>query len=465
MNFSKSFLRGVAALTLIPLLGLGCKNTIPAGADKPIRLVMWGVFDTDSDYAGVIAAYRAEHPNISIEYVKYRVEEYDTQLLNAFAEDRGPDIFMVHNTAVQKWLPKIVPLPPSITLPVWTTSGTIKKETTVTMVATRSMSASDMARMFPDVVVKDAVVPTLVDEATGTKADRIYGIPTSIDTLALYTNRDLLSAAGIPEPPKDWTTFSADVEKLTKLSTDGAILQSGAALGTSNNIERPSDVLSLLMMQSGAQMTDEFGNATFEQVPAGGNSDNPPAVMATRFYTDFANPTRKSYTWSSAMPNSFEAFATGKTAMMLGYNYHLPLLKARAPKLNFDVSTVPQLQTGGGISFANYWLNTVSKKSKSPGAAWSFVQFLADPTHVTPYLKATGKPPALKTLAAASTEDALLSVWNSQVMTSKSWYHGLNSPAADDALKTLIDVFLAGNIEKPLLPVQEASAKITQTMR
>ncbi|MEI8342727.1 MAG: extracellular solute-binding protein, partial [Verrucomicrobiota bacterium] len=278
-------------------------------------------------------------------------------------------------------------------------------------------------------------------------------------------NKDLFSAAGIADPPKDWDTFSKDSAKLTKLSTEGAVLQSGAAMGTSANIDRSVDILSLLMMQSGAQMTDEFGAATFQDMPAGMTAVNPPALTAVRFYTDFANPTRTVYTWSPTMPNSFEAFATGKTAMMIGYNYHLPLIKARAPKLNFDVSNVPQLQEHGGINFANYWLYTVAKKSKNPDGAWSFIQFLTNPQYVGAYLKATNKPPALKALAVLDSDDPYLPFWNSQILSARSWYRGVNPVAAEDVMKTLIDTYLTGGFTDLLEPINLASEKVTQTIR
>ncbi|MEI7741654.1 MAG: extracellular solute-binding protein [bacterium] len=462
---TRSLTRLVALITLIPLLGLGCKASIPAGASTPIKLTFWGVFDDASAYGTLIKNYRGQHQNVSIEYRKFRIEEYDRELLNAFAEDRGPDIFMIHNTSIPSWFSKITPLPPSITMPVWSEQGSIKKEIVVTMVPSASMTATQMRRTFPDVVARDAVIPTLVDERTGTKADRIYGIPTSIDTMALFYNKDLLSAAGIAEPPADWATFSEDVQKITKINPEGGIIQSGAAIGTSSNVERSTDLLALLMMQSGAVMTDDFGRPTFDQLPLIQGSTESPGAAATRFYTQFASPTRTTYTWSPSMPNSFEAFAAGKTAMMFGYSYHLPLIKARAPKLNFDVTSMPQLQPDSPTYYANYWLNSVSKKSKNVGPAWSFVQFLADPANVPTYLAATGKPPALRTLATVKTEDPYLPIWNNQVLTARSWYRGKDTATMEAAMKTLIDQYLAGGFEDVNAPVSEAVKKITQTLQ
>ena len=40
------------------------------------------------------------------------------------------------------------------------------------------------------------------------------------------------------------------------------IIQSAAAIGTTDNVERSTDILGVLMMQNGTQMTDENGMAS-----------------------------------------------------------------------------------------------------------------------------------------------------------------------------------------------------------
>ncbi len=93
--------------------------------------------------------------------------------------------------------------------------------------------------------------------------ERVFGLPLGVDTLAVFYNRDLLNAAGIATPPATWTQFQEAVVKLTRVSAGDVIAQSGAALGTSRNVERAFDILSLLMLQNGTEMTDVRGFANF----------------------------------------------------------------------------------------------------------------------------------------------------------------------------------------------------------
>jgi len=459
---TRTFSRALAVMILLPLFGLGCKPSIPPEAQLPINLKIWGVFDDEAAYASIIRNYRSLHTNISVEYRKFRPEEYERELLNAFAEDRGPDIFMFHNTSLPAQISKIVPAPATVTLPYFTETGTIKKETVIEMKTTPMMTPSQMRRQFADVVGLDAISSTLVDERTGARADKIYGMPMSVDTMALYYNKNLFNAAGIPEPPTNWDEFKNAVIKLTKIDNQGTILQSGAAIGGTNNVERYFDILSTLMMQGGAAMTDDVGNVTFDREQPG--RDTNPAGDAVNFYASFANPQLETYTWTSREQNSLDAFIAGRTAMFFGYSYHLPLIKARAPKLSFDIASMPQIAGNPRINYANYWLMTVSKKSRNSGAAWDFIQFASSADQVKPYLGVMSKPTALKSLINFQKEDSTIGVFVDQVLTARNWYHGRDVAAAEAAMGELITNVLQSKFERLIEALNFTAAKINQTI-
>lgn len=442
-------------------LGFGCKGESPeiAAAAKPVTIQIWGVFDDQDAYSQIIADYKIAHPYASVVYKKFRPEEYERELLNALAEDRGPDVFMMHNTWVQGYRTKIAPLPKSVNIAELVIKGTVKKEQVYELHAKPSVSVRQFQSAFPDQVVRDAVISEKTDSGT---LESIAGLPLSVDTLALYWNRPLLNAAGVSEPPKTWTDFQNVVKKITKADAQGEITQSGAALGSSQNVERSTDILSLLMMQNGAIMTDENGFPTFEQMPPGlGGRDLPPGTEAAIFYTDFANPNKEVYTWSEKQPSSLDAFVTGKTAMFFGYSWHLPLIRARAPKLKFGIA--PATQTGElEKNFANYWLYTVSKKSKHQNIAWDFIQFMTAEKEAKKYLETTKRPTALRSLIPSQAEDVDLGVFANQILTSESWYRGADVEAAEKAMSDLIDALLAG--EKPQEAINTASDRVSQTI-
>lgn len=447
--------------------GFGCKlvDKKTQEAMKPITLNYWRVWDGPDAFEEIIANYKKLHPFVTVNYRKLRYDEYEQELLNALAEDKGPDIFSVHNTWLGKYQNKIAPMPEAITMAYPVVKGTIKKEVIPELRTTKSISLKEIKNNFVDAVYDDVVIKTK-DEKTKEIKERVYGLPLSVDTLAMFYNKDLFNNAGIAQTPAYWNKeFQGDVKKLTKQDIKGQFLQSGAALGGSGNIERSSDILSVLMMQNGAQMMDDAGRATFDRVPSSLKDQNyNPGMEALRFYSDFANPAKEIYSWNAQMDDSLKIFSEGRLAMMFGYSYHLPTIKAQAPKLNFAIAKLPQIEGNSQtLNYANYWVETVSAKSAYTNEAWDFIQFAAKAEQVKTYLDKTKKPTALRSLVAEQIDDLDIGIFAEQVLTAKSWYKGADSAAMEQIFGEMIDATVAG--QQKLEDIIELGArKIQQTV-
>ncbi|MDD2354183.1 MAG: extracellular solute-binding protein [Patescibacteria group bacterium] len=440
--------------------GFGCKvnNGIKIEKMEPVTLSYWRVFEGPDAFDEIIKKYTAMHPSITIDYRKLRYEEYEQELLNALAEDRGPDIFSIHNTWIRKYQTKIEPMPDSTAMVYPVEKGSIKKEIVYEMRTTPSISLREIRDNFVDVVSGDVVL----------EDNKVYGLPLSVDTLAMFYNKDLLNNAGISEPPKYWNReFLQAVKKLTKQDAKKGLIQSGVAMGSSDNIERFSDILSLLMIQNGATMINDDLKVSFQLIPEFAKETNyNPGLEALRFYTDFANPTKESYAWNNEMNNSLEMFINGNLALMFGYAYHIPTIKTAAPKLNFSVSKFPQIEGNPptNINFANYWVETVSKKSKHKNEAWDFIQFMTKAEQAKTYLAKTQKPTALRSLVSEQIKDDVVGVFADQVLTAKSWYKGRNVTAAELAFKEMIDNVLNTNTEDMRKIITNSAVKVQQTI-
>lgn len=436
--------------------GFGCKITDKETQEamKPVTLRFWRVFDGQDAFDQIIANYRTLHPFINIEYRKLRYEEYEAELLNALAEDRGPDIFSIHNTWIKKYQSKLVPMPATITMAYPVTRGTIKKETIPELRTTASLSLKDIRDKFIDTVSYDVI----------SDDQKVYGLPLFVDTLVLLYNRDLFNNAGLSEIPQYWNSeFLQNVKKMTKQNQKGEIIQSGIALGGTTNISRFSDILSLIMMQNGATLLSNK-SILFNQNLPGSNYN--PGVEALRFYTDFANPLKESYTWNSSLPNSLEMFISGQVAMIFAYSYDLPTIKTRAPKLNFSIARVPQIEgtPPTNVNFANYWVEVVSKKSKNVNEAWDFIQFITREDQAKIYLEKTGRPTALKSLIVTQKNNDEIKVFADQLLTAKSWYRGYSPQAAESAFKEMIDTVNSSSGQKLEDIINRAADKLQQTV-
>lgn len=444
---------------VIAVAGFGCTPQESAevkAASQPFALTVWGVWDNPDDIAPVFAAFHQQLPYVAVEYRKFRYEEYEQAILESAVTGTGPDVIALHNTWMLKYQPRLLAAPAALHLVATQTSGPQYQQKTVRVLQdVPGIQPKDVRQKFVDVVAGDAVV-----------GEKVYGLPLSLDTLALFYNKQLLNAAGISAPPKTWEEFKQQVRQLTAQDTEGNIAQAGAALGTSSNVPRSADILALLMLQNGTKMLSGSGQSATFHLPVGqGDSAFVPGADALRFYTDFASPSKEVYSWSAQQSDALQAFAEGKLAFFLGYAYHIPVLRTQAPQLAFGVSTVPQISaTGTKVNFVNYWLYGTMAATKHPNEAWALVQFLGSEEAQKIYSAKAGKPSGLRSLIDAQSQDEKLGAFSSGLLTASSWYHGKNSNAAEAAMKDAIDAVVAGTRDTQAA-LNVAAERVNQTLR
>jgi multiple sugar transport system substrate-binding protein len=447
----------IVFLLFILIFSTACKSpaTNVGQMMQPVTLNWWGVFHNQGDVSDIISAYKARHPHVTIKYRKLRYEEFENELLHALAEDRGPDILSLHHSWLKKYQSKLSPIPTETKMVFMVQSGSIKKEVIPELRTKKSITLQGLKDQFVDVVYSDVVLDA-----------KIYALPLSVDTLALYFNRDLFDQAKIIDVPLYWNRyFQETVKNLTILDPRYNILQSGIAMGGAENIERAFDILSVLMMQNGSEMM--IGDrVTFHQTPSNlATKDYNPGLEALRFYIDFASSNKEVYSWNEDLPNSIEMFAQGKLAMVFAYSYHLPQIRALAPKLNFGISPLPQIENSPKeINYANYWVEAVAQKSKHQNEAWDFLQFATSANQVKTYLNKTNKPTALRSLINEQLEEnEEIEVFINQALTARTWYKGSNSLAAEEAIINMIQEANLGI--NPLMNVLNSAAlKVSQTI-
>ncbi len=373
-----------------------------------VSLEMWGVFDDTDAYRDVINPYLRINPHVKeISYRKMNIDTYEKDILDALASGNGPDIFMMRNSWLPAFANKIVSADSA-------------------MIGERGYRET-----FVDVAANDFL-----------SEGEVYAVPLSVDSLALYYNKDMLNAAGIAAPPRTWQELLQEVRPLTKIDAYGNVIQSAIAMGTAYNVNRSTDILSLLFMQFGAEANSLGQTRT--------DFSSQSATDSMTFYTQFANPSSVYYTWNPRLDYSIDAFYQGKSAMMINYSYQMETIRQKNAKLNFGIAPLPQFENNAPVNFANYWGLAVSKnKEVKPVAAgeqamapagkenelrifeaWQFLSYLAlphagtitltngltknmkeFPLSIDPaqkYLEMTKKPAARRDLIVANQGDVFL---------------------------------------------------------
>ena len=450
----------IAIASFLVLAGLGCKGPSKqeVAATKPIVLEYWTVFDDVDAMQAQIDKYKIERPYLTINLKQLRIDELYPRLLEALAEDKGPDIISVRNRWMRFYQPKLAAMPPAISdTTVRVEKTTLGAQTIVNTITQNLPNTTQIDREYVQAVKSDVVI-----------GNKIYGLPLSIENMALYYNKDLLDRAGVAEPPKNWEDFQAAIKKLTKFDKKtGKILQSGADLGTGNNIPGFEDLLYILFRQSNISFVNKSGFAAFNAPAAGGQTN--PAMSVMNFYTDFANSARDTYTWNEEMDNALDKFVNGSVAFFFGYSYHYSIIKARAPQLNVVILPMLQLNPEQPINAANYWVQAVLDKSKHKNEAWGLLNFLAHSKATKEYLDQSGRPSALRTYIAGQLDNTELFPFVSQVLIADSWYKGKDYDAAVKALGDMAHEWLlpppqAGReLEWKQEVLNRAAAKFNQT--
>ena len=122
------------------------------------ELNMYVIYDNTDDFTEQLQAFQSANPNVKVNIKKFvNLDEYQNQIVNEIAEGDGPDVFMAHNSWVAPNYKKLLPMP--LDLPVVVTP-----------------------EQFRQGFFQAAQDDLIIDE-------KIYGMPLSIDNLAVYYNK------------------------------------------------------------------------------------------------------------------------------------------------------------------------------------------------------------------------------------------------------------------------------------
>lgn len=383
-------------------------------------LEFWGLYDDLAVWQPVFDAYKKNNnSNISFNYVRMNPDTYEQDLIEALASGKTPDIIMFHSSWLPKHGNKIFPLPETL------------------------MTLRTFQEIFPDVATIDFV-----------SKNKIYALPVWTDVLVMFYNKDLFNTAGIATPPKTWDSFIGAVQKLSEKDKFGNLVKSGASIGTGNNVDNSTDILSLLMLQSGIKMISDDGT---EAVFSNGES-------ALRFYTDFANPKSGAYAWNDKLPNSFDAFTSGKTAIIFDYAVNIPRLKQKASNLRLGIAAVPQLINATKVvNYSDFWGYSVPTVSKNSETAWNFLVFLTG-KDMNKYFSGTVlRPASRRDVLAEEQSSPDLGVFAENILSATNWYR-IDPVAINNIFKDMINSVVLMNV-KPADAIYDAASKVTFLMK
>jgi multiple sugar transport system substrate-binding protein len=345
---------------------------------KEVEIVYWGLWEDTNIIQPLIAEYEAKTPGVKIKYVRQSHQDYRERLTSAMTKDTAPDIFRFHNSWVPMLKKQLDYLPASV------------------------MSASEFAQTYYPIATSD------LTSETG-----MVGIPLEYDAISLFINEDIFSAAG-KTPPKTWDELRQVARELTVKDENGIITQAGVALGRVENVDHWQEILALMMLQNGVNLSNPTGKLSED---------------ALTFFTIFSTVDG---VWDQTLPPSTTAFAAGKLAMYFAPSWRIFEILQQNPNLKVRAISIPQLPKSSsndlGISYASYWAEGVWSKSNNKLVAWDFLKFLSSKESLqklyqnSSKVRLFGEPYPRVDMANLLANDPIVGVIVSDAPNAQSWY-------------------------------------------
>jgi multiple sugar transport system substrate-binding protein len=275
------------------------------------------------------AAFRKEHPNITVKFQNVPAEEIEAKLTTQIAGGNPPDAAFLDGSTVANFGSRNA----LVNLDSYAGSSKI-------------VDPDDYVKAFKDQVVVDG---------------HLFGLPFDGESTGLFYRKDLFAAAGITAPPKTWEEFEAAAQKLT----DPAKKQYGYEV-----FAPESDYYwyPWLWQNGGALLSEDEKTIEF---------NNDAAKEAARFYINLVKYSPPDYLNSNSYDGRV-AFANGQVGMYMAGAWFAGTLDDEFPKIHdkWAAAPLPNGKAGCKTTIAGDSLAIFAKSDKQD-AAWKWVEFLS----------------------------------------------------------------------------------------
>ena len=235
---------------MVYVLGVALGGLARGGGEQkgPSTLDVWMVHEEKKHFAAMVANFE-KNTGTRVEIKVFdNMQKYEKTLLTELAAGRGPDVAMVHPGWLESYEQVLQPLPKEF-----------------------SLDAEDIAELFVETVQHDAV-----------RGEDIFGLPVSVDTLALLYVRPLFRdvlAKPNARPGVSWGEIAAESSRLKERNDDGSLKRGGLSVGRTDTITRGSDAWRAVFLQLGGNAFAEKGRSALGKAAAEATD------IVTRFFT------------------------------------------------------------------------------------------------------------------------------------------------------------------------------------
>jgi len=281
--------------------------------------------------------YKAEHPEIKLEFLDIPEGEYERKYYMALQARKGPDVVWFYGETFGDYVHAgaLSPMPEDLRQKFWG-SGVF----------------SYFHKIFD-------------------YGGKTYALNDNIGPYLLHYNKTMFAEAGLTSPPKTFDEFVTAAKKTTKYDEKGEIIRVGYAIRHIGHIPGSVGKWLPFLYSAGGTFIDPEGKRVLFNSSAG--------RQALQLYVDLIWKHRAS---SLEFPDPRDAFIEGIAAMQVSECIK-KRLEEEAPKLSYGLAFVPAAagKKSETVFDCNLW--GVSPQSKHKREAWEFLLW----QHTAKYIK------------------------------------------------------------------------------
>lgn len=325
-----------------PTAAVATQTPAAAAAPKPagqITLQWQNANLTEAQYEPIwkelVAKFQAQNPNIKVEPILVARQDHWTKFVTAAKANQAPDVVAV-DIASAAYNGYLRPL-------------------------------DDLWNAEPESYRK-AWTKDILSAASW--QGKLYGLPSWGGIYAELYNTDLVKAAGLDmaKPPATWDEYLTWAKKLTKEGQQWATAILAGKTDTTVRI-----LLQWIWSNGGEAFNADMTESTMAK--------NPQALEAIEYYLNL-DLVHKVIAPGAVNTNYLEQtvlFGQGKIATMRNAYWAFAKVIIDNPAMKGKIAVAfPPMQGGRKVTLTTMSADSISKDSKNPEAAWSFVKFISD---------------------------------------------------------------------------------------
>jgi multiple sugar transport system substrate-binding protein len=329
----------VASLGLVACGDTSSEEAVPKGEGQgpvedptePTTVTFFSWIGNQPDMKKLAKEFEAEHPTITIKFENVPAEQAGQVLTTRIAGNNAPDVAYVNASDTADY-------------------------------AARG-AAVDLSNYIErsDIVVPDDYVEAF--KTFVTYEDKMWGMPMGGETTGLFYRTDMFKEAGIEEPPKTWEEF----EKAAAALTD----KQAGTYGYELFATEAAYYWYPWLYQAGGDLLSEDGKEVL--------FTSEEAQRAAEFYVGLTDYSPPDYLNSNSYDGRV-AFAEGQVGMYMAGAWLAGVLADEFPDIDgkWDTAPLPEGPAGCKTTIAGDSL-VMMEQTKSPEAAWLWMEFLSQP--------------------------------------------------------------------------------------